>query len=77
MKQNIFQDDREKGQHEDAINQLCQEFPGQEDSVLNCYWDHLAQFTGQATIRTYLTILVSREVRKYLAGQEKQANRIQ
>ena len=77
MKVNIFQDDREKGQHESAISQLCEEFPGQEDSVLNCYWEHLAQYTDQATIRTYLAILVAREVRRTMTLRKKPARQIQ
>jgi hypothetical protein len=77
MKQNIFQDDREKEQHWEAINRLCQEFPGKEDLVHNCYWEFLAPLITQATIRNYLTILVTRKVRMFLSKNERPKFQIQ
>ncbi len=77
MKQNLFQDDREKTQHLEAINRLCQEFPGKEDFVQQCYWEFLAPLITQATIRTYLTILVTREVRMFLSKNKRPQQLIQ
>ncbi|SHJ17362.1 Protein of unknown function [Malonomonas rubra DSM 5091] len=61
-----FQDDIEKNQHEEAINRLCEQFPGQQDQVRKNYLANLEPMIADASIRTYLPIFVSRKVKDYL-----------
>lgn len=62
----INQDEIEKARHEDAINLLCQEFPDQIDFIRVRYMEILESVLRQASIHSYLTILISREVKTLL-----------
>ena len=66
MGQIFYQDDVEKNQHEEAINRLCEQFPGQQDFVRENYLENLEPLIADATIRTYLPIFVSRKVKNNL-----------
>jgi hypothetical protein len=62
--------EEDKAKHEEAINQLCQEFPDKVDFIRSSYLEVLERAVGEAIIFTYLTILISREVRTLLRIQE-------
>lgn len=62
----MFQDELEKSQHEDAINRLCQQHPEQCDLIRDSYLENLGPMIGDASIRTYLPIFVSRKVEEEL-----------
>ena len=66
----ILLDEAEKTKHEDAIYRLCQEFPDKADFIRSSYLEVLERVATEATIRTYLTILVTREVKTLLRIQE-------
>lgn len=66
----FIEDDNEKRQHEDAILKLCQEHPDDMDFIRSKYLEILNLVWPDATIRTYLTILITREVKALLKIQE-------
>ena len=66
MDNGLFQDELEKDQHEDAINRLCQQHPQHQEFIRNSYLQNLKPLINEATIRTYLSILVSRKVQAML-----------
>jgi len=66
MDQELFQNDIERSQHEEAINYLCDEFPQQCDLIRTSYLETLQPLLADASIRTYLPIFVSRKIRNYL-----------
>jgi hypothetical protein len=66
----ILLDETEKTQHEDAIHRLCEEFPDKVDFIRRSYLEVLERVAAEATIRTYLTILITREVKTLLRIQE-------
>ena len=61
-----FQDDIEKNKHEEAIKQLCEQFPGQQEQIRENYLANLEPMIADASIRTYLPIFVSRKVKNSL-----------
>ena len=58
-----FATDTEKNQHESAIEQLCGEYPQQSGNIRLLYEEELAEMMSDATIRSYLSIFISRKVR--------------
>jgi hypothetical protein len=66
----MFQNDQEKTNHEDAINRLCQEYADREEFIRDNYMGMLDEYVPQATIRTYLPIIISREVKSLLLKQQ-------
>jgi hypothetical protein len=66
----LFQDDTEKAKHEDAIDRLCQENPDHAEFIRRTYLEILEKVSAEATIRTYLTILISKEVKALLKMKE-------
>lgn len=60
----------EKAKHEEAIERLCSEFPDRSDFVRSCYLEVLGKVATDATIRTYLPVLITREVKTLLKIQE-------
>jgi hypothetical protein len=66
----IFEDEAEKAKHEEAIERLCQEYPEKVDFIRQCYLEILERVSPEATIRTYLTILISKEVKALLRMKE-------
>lgn len=64
-----FKDEIEKSQHEEAINQLIEEFPEHRDLVRVSYLENLQHLIIDATIRTYLPIFVSRQVKDFLGSR--------
>jgi hypothetical protein len=66
----IFLDEAEKAKHRDAIHRLCEEFPDKVDFIRHSYLEVLERVAAEATIRTYLTILITREVKTLLRIQE-------
>ncbi|MBN2792957.1 MAG: DUF3562 domain-containing protein [Desulfuromonadales bacterium] len=64
-----FKDEIEKSQHEEAINQLLEEFPEYRDIVRVSYLENLQRLIIDATIRTYLPIFVSRQVKDFLGSR--------
>ncbi len=65
----ILLDEAEKTKHEDAIHRLSQEFPDKADFIRSSYLEVLERVAPEATIRTYLTILITREVKTLLRIQ--------
>jgi len=62
MNLDIFMDEHEREQHEEAINQICRQFPEQQEFIRQSYLEKLTPLSSEAQIRTYLPIIVSRQV---------------
>lgn len=58
-----FQDEAEKVQHESALEALNQQFPDQEDLVGRMYQQKLQEFMPEASIRSFVSIFVTREIK--------------
>lgn len=58
-----FTDEAEKVQHESAMEALSNEFPDQEPLVRALYRQKLEEFIPEATIRTFVSIFVTREIK--------------
>ena len=54
--------ENELAKHREAIESLCRKHPGKADFARTSYEEILQKVSSEATIRTYLTILISREV---------------
>lgn len=65
-----FQDEAEKVQHESALEALNQQFPDQEDLVGHLYRQKLREYMPEATIRTFVSIFVSRDIKGTLSHRE-------
>lgn len=59
-------DELEQKQHEEAIRQLCELYPDQRDFIRESYLDRLHQVGPEASIRTYLSIFITRQVKTLL-----------
>jgi len=70
MDKGIYQDELEMANHEKAIKRLCKEHPGQDDFIRENYLELLRPLSSRATIRTYLTIFVTREVKALISKQK-------
>lgn len=62
--------ENEQAKHDEAIESLCNKHPEKTDFIRNCYLEILEKVSHDATIRTYLTILITREVEALLRIQE-------
>lgn len=58
-----FQNEAEKVQHESAMEALSQQFPEEEDLVRQLYLQKLKEYMPEATIRTFVSIFVVREIK--------------
>ena len=58
-----FYDEAEKTQHESALQALIADFPDQENQVCELYLRKLEDYLPEATIRTFVSIFVVREIR--------------
>jgi hypothetical protein len=58
-----FEDEAEKVQHESALVALSQQFPEEEELVRDLYQQKLREFMPEATIRTFVSIFVTRDVK--------------
>ncbi len=61
-----YHDELEAKQHEEAMNRLCEEFPDQQEFIRKNYLETLDPLIVDASIRTYLPIFVSRQVKARL-----------
>jgi hypothetical protein len=66
MSSPLFQTQLEQTQHEKAISGLCHQYPGQEEFIRHRYLENLTPLLSGAKIRTYLTILTVRKVKRLL-----------
>lgn len=66
MATGIFRNDVEEHQHEQAIQRLCQQYPDRQDFIRQSYLANLEPLSSEATVRTYLSIFVSRQVQMLL-----------
>jgi len=62
MNGDLFRDDREKKQHEEAIKLICRQYPEQQEFIRRSYLEKLIPLSSDARIRTYLPIIVTRQV---------------
>lgn len=69
-----FKTDAERHQHEHAVEALCEEFPDQCPLVRASYRERLQQSLADASIRTYLPIFISRQIRQRLRTSEHLPN---
>lgn len=70
----LFEDEGEKSQHESALARLIESFPDQRDQVHRLYVETLREFAADATIRSFLSIFVIREVKGALCGGPERTN---
>ena len=63
-------DETERIKHEETIARLCEENPDQCDFIQRNYAEILERVSPDASIRTYLTILITREVKTLLKIEE-------
>lgn len=58
-----FANEAEKVQHESAVEALSEQFPEKAGLVRALYRQKLEEFMPEATIRTFVSIFVTREVK--------------
>ncbi len=68
MDTNLFQNDVEKHQHENAVEVLCNQYPEQCELIRSSYEEKLYKLLPEATIRSYLPIFISRDIRRALTA---------
>ena len=66
----VVLDASEKQKHEEAIEMLCEDYPAQKEFIRETYSEILERVSPEARIRTFLTILISREVKALLKMRE-------
>lgn len=67
-----FQDEAEKVQHESAMAALQEQFPEKGNLVRQLYLQKLREFMPEASIRNFVSIFVSREIRGTLLRLQKE-----
>lgn len=67
----IFKDANEKRQHENAIHRISKEMGVSEETVALLYEEILGRYWSDSKIRTFLSILVSREVKDTISSNLK------
>ena len=65
-----FQDPAEKIQHQRALERLCEEFPEIREKLPELYEQVYSELAPGATIRTYISIFISRELRENLRSRQ-------
>lgn len=65
-----FQDEAEKVQHESAMEALSQQYPADEHLVRRLYLEKLREYMPEATIRTFVSIFVVRDIKETLSSRE-------
>jgi len=63
MDTEILRNDLERSKHEAAISRLCDEYPNRNSDIRDNYFKILRPLSSKASIRTYLPIIVAREVK--------------
>jgi len=66
MAAELFKDELEKNQHEEAIRLLCEEHPEKQQYIRKSYLQALEPMSCDAQIRTYLSIFATRKVKTLL-----------
>lgn len=67
-----FADEAEKVQHESAMEALSEQFPEKEGLVRALYRQKLEEFMPEATIRTFVSIFVTREIKGALSRMQSE-----
>ncbi len=67
----IFKDENERRQHENAIHRISREMGISEETVTLLYEEILGRYWSDSRIRSFLSILVSREVRQTISSNLK------
>ncbi|MHB1398742.1 MAG: three-helix bundle dimerization domain-containing protein [Trichloromonadaceae bacterium] len=67
-----FANEAEKAQHESAVEALSEQFPEKQGLVRALYRQKLEEFMPEATIRTFVSIFVTREVKGALNRLQSQ-----
>jgi len=62
----LYQDETEQKQHCSAIQSLVRNVNSSEEEIRLLYEDILKEFKSEATIKTFLPILVSKKVKELL-----------
>ncbi len=65
----IFKDENEKRQHENAIHRISREMGISEETVTILYEEILEKYWGDSKIKSFLSILVSREVKETISSK--------
>ena len=63
----IYHDELEQKQHEEAIKSICQQYPEQKEFIRQSYLETLTPLSSEARIRSYLPIIVTRQILDLLA----------
>jgi len=66
----LYEDESEQRQHLSAIQMLIKDVGSSEEEIRNLYEGVLQEFKNEATIKTYLFILVSKKVRQLLQTRD-------
>gem|GEM_PF-3384967 len=64
------QDPAEKIQHQRALENLCEEFPEVRERLPELYEKIYSELATDATIRTFISIFISRELRENLRSRQ-------
>ena len=64
----IFKDENEKRQHENAIHRISREMGISEETVTLLYEEILGKYWGDSKIKSFLSILVTREVKDTISS---------
>lgn len=67
-----FTNEAEKVQHESAVEALSEQFPDKQGLVRALYRQKLEEFMPEATIRTFVSIFVTREVKGTLTRMKSE-----
>jgi hypothetical protein len=71
QKMNVqVQDPVEKVQHQRALENLCEEFPEVRERLPELYEEIYSELAPGATIRTFISIFISRELREKLRSRQ-------
>lgn len=70
MEKSLYQDELDQANHEDAMRRLCQEHPDWDNFIRQSYMQLLRPLITEATIRTYLPIFISREIKEMISRQK-------
>lgn len=67
-----IKDDAEQKRHDAAVDLLCSQYPHFKEGVPALYRQRLSDFPEEITIRSYLPIFISRQVKQEI--ERLQAN---
>ena len=63
-------DNTNRLKHEEAMDRLCEEYPDWREFIRDSYSEILERVAADATVHTYVPILISREVKTLLKMKE-------